>query len=150
MATPSSTLAWRIPRTGEPGGLQFMGSQTIRHDWRTNPFTFIEILSWVIQASRTLFKIQFSQKKFSHLKGRTRYSPKTKVCKVISKLKNLRATAFHEMKQKAPKRAQNETLKIHINCIGTADFYVLKGKPRLPQRQCVFRQEHVWLVCSAC
>ena len=57
MATPSSTLAWRIPRTGEPGGLQFMGSQTIRHDWRTNPFTFIEILSWVIQASRTLFKI---------------------------------------------------------------------------------------------
>lgn len=50
------------------------------------------------------------------------------------------------MKQKAPKTAQNETLKIYINCIGTADFYVLKGKTRLPQRQRVFRQEHVWLV----
>ena len=27
MATHSSILAWRIPRTEEPGGLQFMGSQ---------------------------------------------------------------------------------------------------------------------------
>ena len=26
MATHSSLLAWRIPRTEEPGGLQFMGS----------------------------------------------------------------------------------------------------------------------------
>ena len=28
MATHSSILAWRIPRTGEPGGLQSMGSDT--------------------------------------------------------------------------------------------------------------------------
>ena len=27
MATHSSILAWKIPRTGEPGGLQSMGSQ---------------------------------------------------------------------------------------------------------------------------
>ena len=32
MATPSSTLAWRIPGTGEPGGLRSMGLQTVRHD----------------------------------------------------------------------------------------------------------------------
>ena len=31
MATHSSTLAWRIPRTEEPGRLQFMGSQRVRH-----------------------------------------------------------------------------------------------------------------------
>ena len=31
MATHSSILAWRIPRTEEPGGLQFMGSQRVRH-----------------------------------------------------------------------------------------------------------------------
>ena len=31
MATPSSTLAWRIPWTEEPGGLQSIGSQRIRH-----------------------------------------------------------------------------------------------------------------------
>ena len=32
MATHSSTLAWRIPWTEEPGGLQSMGSQRVRHD----------------------------------------------------------------------------------------------------------------------
>ena len=32
MATHSSVLAWRIPWTGEPGGLQSTGSQRVRHD----------------------------------------------------------------------------------------------------------------------
>ena len=32
MATHSSTLAWKIPWTEEPGRLQSMGSQTVRHD----------------------------------------------------------------------------------------------------------------------
>ena len=32
MVTQSSILAWRIPWTEEPGGLQSMGSQRIRHD----------------------------------------------------------------------------------------------------------------------
>ena len=32
MATHSSILAWRIPWTEEPGGLQSMGSQRIGHD----------------------------------------------------------------------------------------------------------------------
>ena len=32
MATHSSILAWRIPWTKEPGRLQFMGSQRVRHD----------------------------------------------------------------------------------------------------------------------
>ena len=32
MDTHSSILAWRIPRTEEPGGLQSMGSQRIQHD----------------------------------------------------------------------------------------------------------------------
>ena len=31
-ATHSSILAWRIPWTEEPGGLQSMGSQTVGHD----------------------------------------------------------------------------------------------------------------------
>ena len=33
IATHSSILAWKIPGTEEPGGLQSMGSQTVRHDW---------------------------------------------------------------------------------------------------------------------
>ena len=32
MATHSSILAWRIPRTGEPGRLQSIGLQRVRHD----------------------------------------------------------------------------------------------------------------------
>ena len=32
MATHSSILAWRIPWTKEPGGLQSMGSQRVRHN----------------------------------------------------------------------------------------------------------------------
>ena len=32
MATHSSVLAWRIPGTGEPGGLLSMGSHRVRHD----------------------------------------------------------------------------------------------------------------------
>ena len=32
MATHSSILAWRIPWTEDPGGLQFIGLQRIEHD----------------------------------------------------------------------------------------------------------------------
>ena len=35
MATHSSILTWRIPWTEEPGGLQSMGWQRVRHDWAT-------------------------------------------------------------------------------------------------------------------
>ena len=34
MATHSSILAWRIPWTEEPGGLQSIGLQRVRQDWR--------------------------------------------------------------------------------------------------------------------
>ena len=36
MATHSSTLAWKIPWTEKPGGLQSMGSQRVGHDWATS------------------------------------------------------------------------------------------------------------------
>ena len=36
MATHSSILAWKIPWTKEPGGLQSMGSQRVGHDWATS------------------------------------------------------------------------------------------------------------------
>ena len=40
MATHSSILAWRIPWTGEPGGLQPRGLQRVGQDGMTNTFTF--------------------------------------------------------------------------------------------------------------
>ena len=36
MAIHSSILAWRVPWTEEPGGLQSMGSQRVGHDWANN------------------------------------------------------------------------------------------------------------------
>ena len=39
MASHSSIIAWRIPRTEEPGRLQSMGLQRVRHNLATNTFT---------------------------------------------------------------------------------------------------------------
>ena len=40
MAPHASTLAWKIPWTEEPGGLESMGSLGVRHDRATSLFTF--------------------------------------------------------------------------------------------------------------
>ena len=39
IVTHSNILVWRIPWTEEPGELQSMGSQRVRHDCATNTFT---------------------------------------------------------------------------------------------------------------
>ena len=43
MDTHSTILAWRIPWTEGPGGLQFMESQRVRHDQATYTFTFLDV-----------------------------------------------------------------------------------------------------------
>ena len=43
MATYSSILAWRIPWTEEPGGLQSIGTQRVRHDCVTE---YRDTLDW--------------------------------------------------------------------------------------------------------
>ena len=59
-ATHSSILAWRIPWTEEPGGLQSMELQRVKHHQVTNTFTFhrqklrsveVSTLAWVHTAS---------------------------------------------------------------------------------------------------
>ena len=44
MAFHSSTLAWKIPWTEEPDGLQSMGSQRVGYDWATSQFKTSYIL----------------------------------------------------------------------------------------------------------
>ena len=46
MATHSSVLAWRIPGTGEPGGLPSMGLHRVRHDWSHLTATGKSNLQW--------------------------------------------------------------------------------------------------------
>ena len=47
MATHSSILAWRVPWTGEPGGLQSVGSQRVRHDLATTQ-TLVTVLRLLV------------------------------------------------------------------------------------------------------
>ena len=48
MATHSSILVWRIPRTEESGRLQSMGWQRVEHNWVTNAFTWAsQVAQWV-------------------------------------------------------------------------------------------------------
>ena len=46
MATHSSILAWRIPWTEEPGGLQSTGSQRVGHDWATSLHFIENVTIW--------------------------------------------------------------------------------------------------------
>ena len=49
MATHSSILAWKIPWTEEPDGLQFLGSQRVRHNWsraHTHTHTHIQTMDY--------------------------------------------------------------------------------------------------------
>ena len=53
MATHSGILAWRIAWTEEPGGLQSMGSQRIRHHGATNTF-HLQTTTWRQSGSEKL------------------------------------------------------------------------------------------------
>ena len=50
MVTHSSILAWRIPWTEEPHGLQSMGSWRVRQDWKTNMLSFVLPISAFISS----------------------------------------------------------------------------------------------------
>ena len=45
LATTSSTLAWKLPWTEEPGGLQSMGSLRVGHDWATS-LSLVTFMRW--------------------------------------------------------------------------------------------------------
>ena len=50
MAFHSRILPWRIPGIEEPEGLQFMGSQRVRHNWATNTATLVSMSGRVCSA----------------------------------------------------------------------------------------------------
>ena len=51
MATHSSILAWKISWTEEPGGLQYMGSQRVGHNWATNTYL---LTIFLMKSSKTV------------------------------------------------------------------------------------------------
>ena len=55
MTAHSSVLAWRIPGTGEPGGLPSMGSHRVRHNW--NDLAAAAIMLLCIWVYKYLFQL---------------------------------------------------------------------------------------------
>ena len=58
MATLSSVLAWRIPWTEEPGGIQPMRSRRVRHDWVSN--THLKKLLNMDNSQEDCWKLDYS------------------------------------------------------------------------------------------
>ena len=77
MATHSSTLAWKIPWTEEPGRLQSMGLQRVGHDWGTS----LSLSFFLSLNHQNVFPIPFS-----HVKT---FLFQVKLESVIEKLKKL-------------------------------------------------------------
>ena len=64
MAPPSSTLAWRIPGMGEPGGLPSMGLHRVGHDWRdlaAAAAAWLHIFSFIVSGKVIALKGIFNQ-----------------------------------------------------------------------------------------
>ena len=59
MASHSSVLAWRIPRTWEPGGLPSLGSHRVGHDWRDLAAAVAAVKTPCSQCSRHVFNPQW-------------------------------------------------------------------------------------------
>ena len=57
MATHSSILAWRIPRTEEPGGLQPMGSESNMTE-HTRNITTIDVFVIQVQINKNLQEVE--------------------------------------------------------------------------------------------
>ena len=55
MATHFSVLAWRIPGTGEPGGLPSLGSHRVGHDWSDLAAVAAAVISYVTYIYITFF-----------------------------------------------------------------------------------------------
>ena len=61
MTIHSSTLAWKIPRTEEPGGLQSMGSPRVGQDLATKPSPCVEGSTKALEAAPFLLPCRLSQ-----------------------------------------------------------------------------------------
>ena len=56
----SSVLAWRIPGTGEPGGLLSMGSHRVGHDWSNSAAAAAATCDWNLAFSSVMNAMMFT------------------------------------------------------------------------------------------
>ena len=89
MATHSSSLAWRIPWTMEPGGRQFTGSQRVGHDWVINTFTVFQTLyAFQLLKPSSLFKLWWKSILYSWLQKKHLREQRHKAWKETEKQKS--------------------------------------------------------------
>ena len=74
MAPHSSTLAWKIPRTEEPGRLQSMGLLRVRHDWATS-LSLFPFMHWRRKWQPTLVFLPGESQGRGSLVGRRLWGP---------------------------------------------------------------------------
>ena len=91
MATHSSILAWRIPWTEEPGGLQCMGLQRVRHDWVMScccvfPKRYLQCCSHFLPAAPQIKSGQTSWVQYSFTNSDLGFS----FYRILSTVQNLR------------------------------------------------------------
>ena len=60
MAIHSSTIAWKIPWTEEPGRVQPVGLQRVGHDWVTLPYLYISIYKTRIEFRTCNFSVHIA------------------------------------------------------------------------------------------
>ena len=98
MAALSSVLAWRIPGTGEPGGLPSMGSHRVGHDWndlaaaalliiKTFPVTLL-ITSYPNDEKRN-FRLILNEYKYKKILNKIISKPRTLFKAIIHSYRNI-------------------------------------------------------------
>ena len=125
----SSILAWRIPWTEEPGGLQSMGSQRLRHDWVTN--THLLSTQGDDGPRASFLPNTTSQTQFSIIKYDSGHLKKKKKKSFLSLI--IKAETFWKKKNNGVKEARisHNTiswLKPRINVLHYFQFYLFLEK----------------------
>ena len=139
MATHSSTLAWGIPWTKEPGWLQSLGWKRVRHDWAT--FTFKE-------------KRKDDGKTSLKLYGRSPPTPRRKFIQIsfsTLSLRNSLSYSFHKYLEKYIEKSRLFVGQLErLYFIWTVRFYfswhpqdLLRPVSRCHMSICMFKQANV-------
>ena len=117
MAIHSSILAWKVPWMVEPGRLQSMGSQRVRHDWERLTTYWVSLpYTWHIQQSpHQLLRVWWSRRVPIYMLTRI-------ICHLSKKLMIFTALDSSQVLGTGPQSQKNHWTKRDAN--GTISLYI--------------------------